>query len=160
MNYFVFKEIYCIANVKLPIKVKFSLLFWQWLCKGFCSVTNTTNLFPISYVIFLRPTWDYLLPNVMLGPSDRLARSTTNRTFWIHCACSLHCFTSIRYGLSWKTWNRISRINMKHSTWSESFDTCTLKTKVLNQHFKEFGQWQLFIKLGVTFKTVELTLIK
>ena len=36
----------------------------------------------------------------------------------------------------------------------------TLKTKVSNQHFKEFGQWLLIIKLDLTFKSVELTLIK
>ena len=39
-------------------------------------------------------------------------------------------------------------------------DLYTLKTKVLIQHFKEFGQWQLIVQLDLTFKSVELTLIK
>ena len=31
----------------------------------------------------------------------------------------------------------------------------SFNTELLNQHFKEFGQWQLFIKLDLTFKSVD-----
>ena len=46
-------------------------------------------------------------------------------------------------------WNVIrSGTVVSQSSRHLSETTCTLKSKVLNQYFKEFGEWQLFIKVN------------
>ena len=48
-------------------------------------------------------------------------------------------------------WTYWKDLNMS-AIYNKSISLFTLKTKVLNQHFKEFGQWLLFIKFDLTFK--------